>query len=195
MIAPLKDKKTSAYIEKYKQPGEKVEGHENITVYALPPVLPFFNKFRWINKINQKRQAAFIREKMREHGFGDETVLWCYSPSSCDIVEHLPHAKLVYDCVDRHSAYKGHINPKVVDKMEHDLAKPADQVFATAVGLAETLEKVNPTTQMIPNGAAYEIFSRVQTEKDTLPCPEDMKDLPHPIFGFVGMRRSASTMH
>ena len=71
--------------------------------------------------------------------------------------------------------------------MEHDLAKPADQVFATAVGLAETLEKVNPTTQMIPNGAAYEIFSRVQTEKDTLPCPEDMKDLPHPIYGFVGM--------
>ena len=41
MIAPLKDKKASAYIEKYKQPGEKVEGHENITVYALPPVLPF----------------------------------------------------------------------------------------------------------------------------------------------------------
>ena len=123
MIAPLKDKKASAYIEKYKQPGEKVEGHENITVYALPPVLPFFNKFRWINKINQKRQAAFIREKMREHGFGDETVLWCYSPSSCDIVEHLPHAKLVYDCVDRHSAYKGHINPKVVDKMERDLAE------------------------------------------------------------------------
>ena len=182
MIAPLKDKKASAYIEKYKQPGEKVEGHENITVYALPPVLPFFNKFRWINKINQKRQAAFIREKMREHGFGDETVLWCYSPSSCDIVEHLPHSKLVYDCVDRHSAYKGHINPKVVDKMECDLAKPADQVFATAVGLAETLEKINPTTQMIPNGAAYEIFSRVQTEKDTLPCPEDMKDLPHPIY-------------
>ena len=93
MIAPLKDKKASAYIEKYKQPGEKVEGHENITVYALPPVLPFFNKFRWINKINQKRQAAFIREKMREHGFGDETVLWCYSPSSCDIVEQVLRAR------------------------------------------------------------------------------------------------------
>ena len=43
IIAPLKDKKASAYISKYRQPGEKVEGHENITVYALPPVLPFFN--------------------------------------------------------------------------------------------------------------------------------------------------------
>ena len=187
IIAPLKDKKASAYISKYRQPGEKVEGHENITVYALPPVLPFFNKFRWVNRLNQKRQAAFVRRKMREHGFGDETVLWCYSPSSCDIVEQVPHSSLVYDCVDRHSAYKGHITPEVVDGMERDLAKPADQVFATAVGLAETLEKINPTTKMIPNGAAYEIFSRVQTEKDTLSCLEDMKGLGHPVYGFVGM--------
>ena len=187
VIAPLKDKKASAYLSKYKRQGEKVEGHENITVYALPPVLPFFNKFRWVNRLNQKRQAAFVRRKMREHGFGEETVLWCYSPSSCDITAHVPHRALVYDCVDRHSAYKGHIDPAVVDRMERDLAGAADQVFATAVGLAETLEKVNPTTKMIPNGAAYEIFSRVQTEKGSLPCPEDMKGLKHPVFGFVGM--------
>ncbi len=187
LIAPLKDKKTKEYISKYRQPGEKVAGHENITVYALPPVLPFFNKFRWVNRVNQKRQAKFVRDKMREHGFGDETVIWCYSPSSCDIVGRLPHRKVVYDCVDRHSAYKGHITPEVVDQMERDLAGGADQVFATALGLQETLQKINPAAVLIPNGAAYEIFSRVQTEKDTLPCPEDMKNLHHPVFGFVGM--------
>lgn len=185
VIAPLKDKKASAYINKYKEAGEKVQ--DNITVYALPPVLPFFNKFRFINKINQKRQAKFVREKMKQHGFGNETVLWCYSPSSCDIVSHVPHDKLVYDCVDRHSAYKGHINPAVVDAMEKDLAKKADQVFATAVGLSETLEKINPSTKMIPNGAAYEIFSKVETEKESLAIPEEMKNLSHPIYGFVGM--------
>ena len=106
MIAPLKDKKASAYIEKYKQPGEKVEGHENITVYALPPVLPFFNKFRWINKLNQRRMARFVRRKMREHGFTD-VLLWVYSPVTADLVDLVPHKGLVYDCVDRHSAYGG----------------------------------------------------------------------------------------
>lgn len=150
IIAPLKDKKASAYISKYRQPGEKVEGHENITVYALPPVLPFFNKFRWVNRLNQKRQAAFVRRKMREHGFGDETVLWCYSPSSCDIVEQVPHSSLVYDCVDRHSAYKGHITPEVVDGMERDLAKPADQVFATAVGSRGDARKDQPDHENDP---------------------------------------------
>ena len=187
LIAPLKDKKAAAYLSKYRQSGEKVEGHENITVYALPPVLPFWGKYRWINRINQRRLARFVRKKMRAHGFGAETVLWCYSPSSCDIVAHLPHSALVYDCVDRHSAYKGHLSPAVIDRMERALAAPADQVFATASGLAETLGQMNPTTKMIPNGAAYEIFSRVQTEKDALPCPNDVQGLKRPVFGFVGM--------
>ncbi len=185
LIAPLKDEKCRERLSMYKCAGEKPQ--DNITVYALPPVLPFFNKFRWINRLNQKRQARFVREKMQAHGFGKETVLWCYSPSSADIVPHVPHAKLVYDCVDRHSAYQGHITPAVVDGMERDLATGADQVFSTAVGLDETLKKYNPSAQMIPNGAAYEIFSRVQTEKDTLICPDKLKGAPRPIYGFVGM--------
>lgn len=184
-IAPLKDKKCRERLTMHKNPGEKPQ--DNITVYALPPVLPFFNKFRWVNRLNQKRQAKYVRRKMREHGFGEDTVLWCYSPSSCDIVKHVPHKKLVYDCVDRHSAYKGHITPAVVDGMEKDLASGADMVFSTAVGLHETLSRYNQNAAMIPNGAAYEIFSKVQTEKESLACPEPLKDLPHPIYGFVGM--------
>lgn len=185
VIAPLKDKKCRARLSMHKAPGEKVQ--DNITVYALPPVLPFFNKFRWVNRLNQKRQARYVRRKMAEHGFGNEAVLWCYSPSSADIVAHVPHGKLVYDCVDRHSAYKGHITPAVVDGMERDLATAADQVFSTAVGLHETLQKLSPGARMIPNGAAYEIFSKVQAERGSLPCPEPLRGLKHPVYGFVGM--------
>ena len=65
MIAPLKDKKASAYIEKYKQPGEKVEDTKTSLLTHLPPVLPFFNKFRWINKINQKRWRRLSASAMR----------------------------------------------------------------------------------------------------------------------------------
>lgn len=182
-LAPFKDEKCKERITLHKQAGHKPQ--DNITVYALPPVLPFFNRYRAINRINQKRQAKYIREKMREHGFGEETILWCYSPSSADILDEIPHSKLIYDCVDRHSAYKGHINPEVVDGMERDLATRADQVFSTALGLDETLKQYNGTSAMIPNGAAYEIFSRVQTEK--LACPSAMQQCAHPIFGFVGM--------
>ena len=88
---------------------------------------------------------------------------------------------LIYDCVDRHSAYKGMITPEVVDRMEEDLAKKADMVFCTAEGLRETLEQYNDNVAMIPNGAAYEIFSQVADGEEKPVDPEK------PVFGFVGM--------
>ncbi|MFI3313778.1 MAG: glycosyltransferase family 1 protein, partial [Eubacteriales bacterium] len=121
-IAPLKDKKAKEKVKAYKQPGEKVQ--DNITVYSLPPILPFFAKFRWINRINQKKIAKFVTKKMEEHGF-KKPVLWTYNPISADAVEHIPHSGLVYDCVDRHSAYGGLMNPDLVDTMELDLARGA----------------------------------------------------------------------
>ncbi len=177
-IAPLKDARAKERLSLWKKPGRRVR--DNVTVYAAPPVLPFYNKYRWINRWNQKRQAAFIRKKMKEHGFSD-AYIWCYSPASCDCVDLLPKRALIYDCVDRHSAYQGMITPAVVDKMEEDLARKADMVFCTAQGLYETLAPYNRNVEMIPNGAAYELFSQV-AEGEAKPV-----DRQHPVFGFVGM--------
>ena len=137
-LAPLKDKAARPGLSNYKKEG--VHPQENITVYSLPPVLPFFYKFRWINKLNQRRMARFVRRKMREHGFTD-VLLWVYSPVTADLVDLVPHKGLVYDCVDRHSAYGGLMDPTLVDRMELELAGKTDRTFATADALAERLRK------------------------------------------------------
>lgn len=100
-----------------------------------------------------------------------------------DCVDHIPHSELVYDCVDRHSAYGGLMNPELVDAMELELAAKCDQVFATAKRLAQRLQTANEHTAFIPNGANYERFAQAAED---LPCPADMKEIPGPIFGFVG---------
>lgn len=182
-IAPIKDKKTRSRLTAWKGSGEKVR--DNVTVYAPPPVLPFFNRYRGINRRNQKRLARFLNEKIREHGF-DRPILWCYSPTSCDLVDLIPNSGVVYDCVDRHSAYQGQIDPAVVDKMEEDLARRSDQVFCTAQGLYDTLSGYNDSTVMIPNGAAYEIFSKAAEPAETgSAAPSEAER--RPVFGFVGM--------
>ena len=126
IIAPLRDK-------------HAIELPRNcrllMTTCPLPPVLPFFYKKRAINRINQKKIAKFIREKMKEHGFEDP-VLWVYSPVTVDLVDLVPHSALVYDCVDRHSAYGGLMDPALVDAMELELAGKTDMTFATAEALA-----------------------------------------------------------
>ena len=183
-LAPLKDKAARPGLSNYKKEG--VHPQENITVYSLPPVLPFFYKFRWINKLNQRRMARFVRRKMREHGFTD-VLLWVYSPVTADLVDLVPHKGLVYDCVDRHSAYGGLMDPALVDRMELELAGKTDRTFATADALAERLRAVQPNTVMIPNGANFERFVQAAQPQ---PVPEDLRDIPHPIFGFVGALQS-----
>lgn len=185
-IAPLKDKKTKDRLTAFKRSGEKVR--DNITVYAAPPVIPFFNKHRWINRMNQKRLAKYLNKKIKEHGF-HKPILWCYSPTSCDLVDLISNSGVVYDCVDRHSAYQGMIDPAVVDGMEKDLAEKSSQVFCTADGLYDTLIACNSSTKMIPNGAAYEIFSKAALPgegrtQEKAPVEEAK---PYPVFGFVGM--------
>lgn len=180
VIAPLKDKNAKPKMTAWKNPGQKVDQY--ITVYALPPVWPFFNKFRFLNRWNQKRIAKFVRRTMEAHGF-HKPILWTYSPVSADAVDYIPHSKLIYDCVDRHSAYGGLMDPQVVDTMEFDLARKADMVFATASGLCERLKTVNESAQFVPNGANFELF--VQASKPR-PRPTDMQDIKGPVFGFVG---------
>ncbi len=180
-IAPLKDRTASARLSAHREEGKKPM--ENITVYSLPAVLPFYNKNRTINKINQKRLASYIRSKMRQHGF-DNPILWVYHPSSVDVVDLIPHSSLVYDCVDRHAGYPGLINPDVVNRMEAELAEKCDVVFATAKGLYDTLSKINSNTHLIPNGANYELFSRV--DDPALPIPDDLFNVRKPVLGFSG---------
>lgn len=186
LIAPLKDPKAKERLSLYKE-GPK-QALPNLKVYAQPPVLPFFNKRRDINERNQKKLAKYLAKILRENDFGDDFWVWCYSPTSCDVIAPLAKelgldsAKLwkrtVYDCVDRHSAYPGHIDPKVVDEMEEDLARSCGCVFATAQGLYERLKEFNENTHLIPNGCAFELFNTAADME---------KEGVSPHFGFVGM--------
>lgn len=185
-IAPLKDPSARERLSAWKKPGEQAKEH--VWVYASPAVMPFFNKRRFINAMNQKRLARYYADLCRQHGFGDDFTVWCYSPCSADIIAPLakelgiPAAKLwkqtVYDCVDRHSAYPGLIDPELVDQMEQDLCTGCGCVFTTAKGLYDRLAPFNPNTHLIPNGANYELFSKAQ---NITPPPHE-----GPVFGFVG---------
>ena len=179
-IAPLKDRAAREKLRAHKLAGEKVR--DNITVYSLPPVLPFFNKFRWINRWNQKKIARYVNKKCREHGF-DSPLLWVYSPTAADCVDRICRSGLVYDCVDRHSAYGGLMDPAVVDAMELELAGKADMVFATAKALHARLAEVNPRAKCIPNGANFERFVQAAEPQ---PTPEDFPEGEGPVFLFVG---------
>lgn len=180
LIAPMKDASLKPRLKAYKEPGEKVMQH--VTRYSLPPVMPFYNKYRVFNKLSAGKIAKFVNSVARQHGF-ENPVLWVYHPSNVDAAKKIAHSKLVYDCVDRHSGYPGLIDPAVVDGMEAELARSCDAVFATAQGLYDTLSQYNEHTFFLPNGANYDMFSKAAEPQER---PDDLKDIDTPILGFVG---------
>jgi glycosyltransferase involved in cell wall biosynthesis len=180
-IAPLKDPKTKPRLSAYKK---TVTVKDGLRVLAMPPVMPFFNKKRWINRYNQKKLAAFVNKKIKEHGF-EKPVLWVYTHTAADLVPHIEHSAVVYHCVDRHNAYPGLINAELVDEMERDLCAQANVVFATAEGLYERLQPWCKNIHLIPNGVDFERFNPDKTAE--LPKPDDMAGITAPVFGFVGM--------
>jgi glycosyltransferase involved in cell wall biosynthesis len=181
--SPLKDPSAKPRLRAYRDEGEAVA--KWITAFASPPVLPLYNRYRVINKLNQRRMAAYVKKKMADHGFV-KPILWCYSPVSCDILDLIPHSAVVYDCVDRHAAYPGQIDPDTVNRMEAELCKRADVVFCTAKGLYDDLKPHNEATFLVPNGANFEQFHRAAEDAD-LPFPADLFNVKNPILGFVGM--------
>ena len=192
-LAPLKDSAAKVQIYRHKEPFK--QAGENIRVYAQPPVLPFYNKHRFINRQNQADLARYIKRILKENGWGNDFWIWCYSPSSCDFVPALAKElgvkpkdlwkHTVYDCVDRHSAYPGMINPALVDSMEEDLAGDSAFVFATAEGLYERLSRFNKNVHLVPNGCNFELFNRTASLAKT----EDKK-----VLGFVGVIQECTDM-
>ena len=183
-IAPLKDK--SVNVKAYKE--APVQAKEHLWVYNQPPVLPFYNKKRAVNEINQKKLAKYLASILNHHGFGTDFWIWCYSPTVCDFIAPLAKElkmdssalwkRTIYDCVDRHSAYPGMIDPAVVDAMEEDLARSVGTVFSTAQGLYDRLKAFNENAYLIPNGCNFELFNKAAEMK---------KDSEGSVFGFVGM--------
>ncbi len=183
-IGPFKDPTLRPKLKSWKTDQSHPLPH--ITVYSLPPVLPYFNKYRWINRLNQKKLARYVSRLSKKHGFTDP-LLWVYSPTTVDSVDAIPHSALVYDCVDRHSAYGGLMNPAMVDDMELELTAKADMVFATAKSLWQRLYKVNQKAVFIPNGANY---ARFYAASQPQPKPEDFPAGEDPVFAFVGALQS-----
>jgi glycosyltransferase involved in cell wall biosynthesis len=154
----------------------------NLYLYSPPPLFPYANRCRAINRLNQVIIGYLLRKVCRELNMPDP-VLLTYLPNSVDLVGRLGEKLLVYDCVDEHSAFLG-FDPETVKGMERELIKKSDLVFTTALPLFEDKKQYNPNTYMLRNAADISHFNRALDDK--LKIPEDAAAIKRPVIGFIG---------
>ncbi|MDP6770744.1 MAG: hypothetical protein QF704_08630, partial [Anaerolineales bacterium] len=68
---------------------------ENLWIYTLPIVLPFFQVFRFVNSLNNSVLVPIIRWALRRIGF-NINILWVYTPHAVGLIGRFEEEFVVY---------------------------------------------------------------------------------------------------
>ncbi len=151
---------------------------EGLTVLS-PFVLPLYGNER----VRELNTALLTWQMKRALPTTSRPILWIFLPSLVGLVGRFDEKLVIYHCIDQHAA-----NPNVpaalVSTWERQLLQRADVVLASSSTLFEAKRKLNARTHYLPNVGDDAHFGKA-CDAD-LPVADDVKDIPHPIAGFIG---------
>ncbi len=159
--------------------------HPRPNLHVLTPLVVPLPTSQWAMRVNRMLLIAQIRCALARLRSGPVQV-WSFTPDISYALDHFGEEKVVYYCVDDFSEFTGYDKEQVL-RDEEDLCRRADLVVTTSQVLQDAKAPLNPNTILVPHGVDYEHFSKAVT--NTLPVPEGMRDIPHPILGFFGLIR------
>lgn len=141
--------------------------------------------YNWLNKINNKRFARSIDKAIKQLGFKDVILFNDNDIFRCFYLKELlkPAISIYYsrDYLLFVDYWKLH-----GVKLEPELIKKSDICVANSTYLANYCKKFNNNSYYVGQGCDLEIFSN----KQDLPAPADVMNIPHPIIGYVGALQS-----
>ncbi len=146
------------------------------------PQIPF-RRFAAIRAINRAFSRMLIRSAIRRLGF-TETVAWFHVPHPGFLAKQLGEKLTVFYCIDEYSKLPD-VDATAVQKMDDQLTKAADIVFACSQKLVEGHRSLNANIHLSPHGVDTELFA-LAASPDTQ-IPEEAKGLSRPIIGFWGL--------
>ena len=150
--------------------------------YTPRPVLPIYYH-PLTNWVNQRLVAWDVRGAYRRLGWARPDVLWTYWPNSAALVGRLGERAAVYHCIDEFAtrAYPL-VGEGVIARMEAELCRKVDRVFARTEALAAAKRQLNPQTEFLPGGVDVTLFDPTQQET----VDASLAALPGPRVGFLG---------
>ena len=100
-------------------------------------------------------------------------------PTAVDVIDRLPHARVVVNRSDLHSAFP-EVDTALIESMESELLRRADVVLYVSHALMER-DRVGAKGVFLDHGVDLELFTADEAEE-----PEDIRTIPRPRIGFFG---------
>lgn len=132
----------------------------------------------------EKFSLLIFRAYLKRFNFKPDVVFF-YHPLDVFLVDTLKSmgVKILYDCVDEHSAFPGVTNVSGVLEAEEILIAKSFIVIATSKTLCERISKANSNCFYVPNAADFEHFNNAIYSTQ---MPREVECLKHPVIGFIG---------
>lgn len=151
-------------------------------VATLPPLLPKGLDFPFIGRLNYSLLLPLLRRILAKLDMR-APVLWLSLPPDRALIGKLTERLVVYDCMDRHSAFRSGAAAKRLAHEEERLLHEADVVFASSQDLLEHCSNYNENVYLVRNGVDPEWF-RAQAQNA---FPSELAlNVGGPTIGYVG---------
>lgn len=135
---------------------------ENLWIYS-PFSLPW-NEWSWVRRWNQNWGLNGIRKALQRLNFHDLIAITTV-PNSCDWIGQLGEVLKIYYCVDDFSQWPG-MEKKLILKMERNLIKRVDLIFATSDILYDSMKKFGKPVFYLPHGVDLEHFKKAYVSSE-----------------------------
>ncbi len=156
--------------------------NDNLYIHSLI-IFPFHNKLA--RKVNAALNSLTLRRAMRRYAFSDP-ILWFVAPHVSYLADDLGKDLTVYYCTDNVAGMPD-VDRPAIEKLEDELLKKSDVVFATAEYLCDRLrcKGFNKDIFYSPHAVDFKHFSRAREED--LEIADELKSLKRPVIGYVGL--------
>ncbi|MBF0483981.1 MAG: glycosyltransferase [Candidatus Omnitrophica bacterium] len=157
--------------------------NNDIQVVPLFMLLPF-GRNSVIRSINKIFLSLCLRLclKMDQQ---DIRVLWLHDFWDADMfMGQCKETAVFYELYDDYLAYQNYGGIAAeAERKEQELMRKVDGIVATSETLRRKGALFNPQTILIPNGVDLSLYQRTLEQYS---LPQELKDIPHPIIGYMG---------
>lgn len=160
----------------------EIRDYPNVIVLQIKIPTSRWSDAAWVDQERRRIVQQVLSEPLgREF---QSPVQWFYDPMAvAAFAGHLGERAIVYDCMDELSLFRD--APPELVRRERELLALADVVFAGGPRIWESKRQLNKNCFCFGCGVDQAHFGKALTA--SLPLPAELKGLPQPIFGYIGV--------
>jgi glycosyltransferase involved in cell wall biosynthesis len=137
-----------------------------------------------VRRLNECLVVSQIKRAVRSLKKPNQRVqVWTFAPDVDFLAGRFDEERFVYYCVDDFAAFEG-FDAEAIEAAEARLMKRSDVVLATSKPLLQKCRRLHSNVHLVRHGVDHGHFA---SALGNVSPPDDLRDIPRPIAGFVGL--------